>query len=134
MQPGIRVQGMLVLLIAGSLSGCGAAPVSQPDAPHQQQALQRWVSCIQRQSVQVLPVHRLDGMIKAHCEDYHRDVLNAFPLHLENHLRRLLSERTSEIVTQQLVKTNSSDSWIGSQGTQIDTLKRLLLKTRQDNL
>lgn len=134
MQQRRRMSAILTMVAVATLHGCGTGMHQQEDAQHQLQTLQRWAGCVERQSVLLTPVHDLDSRIATRCEDYHRDVLNAFPLHMENHLNRLLSERTSEIVMQRLVKTNAGDSWFGLQGTQIDTLKRRLRKTRQGNL
>jgi len=90
-----RANLCLGLLTAIALQACALVPASQLH-DEKQDALARWNHCVMRYSA--YPAH--------FCEGHQRDVLNAYPVHLENQIELFLSHRATEIRAMRVAQTS----------------------------
>jgi hypothetical protein len=115
---------LLLLLTVILLSACSLtqAPDNQEELQHA--ALIRWGDCIERhQDMHKHLAADLHKMVSVRCEGHQRDVLATFPVHLENQVGSLLSERSSNMTTERFLRSGNSATWNITQSTHVDTLK-----------
>jgi len=92
---------MLATITLCSLLGACASTQTQPQIKQQQEeTLQRWVNCVDRQSEFGSTVEVL-SRVDLYCEGHKRDLLAAYPAHLETRVSELLSQRAQKIANQQ---------------------------------
>jgi hypothetical protein len=97
----------LITLLA-SLGAC-ATPKNQADISQQQdEALQRWVSCVDRQ-VDTDTVSNALIRVDQYCEGHKRDLLAAYPVHLEKKLNAALVVETQNRATQKVATVDPAD-------------------------
>lgn len=97
-----------LITLTASLGAC-AAPKSQTDLTRQQDAaLQRWVSCVDRQSdTDTLSDALL--RIDQYCEGHKRDLLAVYPVHLEKKLSAALIQETHNRAKRQVANLDPED-------------------------
>lgn len=131
---GYRAITLSTVLCATLLGACSMKPVV-PQQTRQNEALARWDQCVARFSDAYSgPRHAVAQRANQHCEGYGRDVMATFPIHLENQIATLLSQRASAMTLASYVRTVGSEAWLESRGAQIDTLKTRLIEARQTDL
>lgn len=105
-----RVSGIVV--VVGSLalsSACSIKPV-EPNRFSQRAALDRWNQCLERFSDRHQgSFDSLRHTPRSICDGHRRDVLATFPVHVENQVDTILSDRT-RVLTTRLVKTGLANT------------------------
>lgn len=97
-----------LITLTASLGAC-ATPTSQADLTRQQDAaLQRWVSCVDRQ-VDADTVSDALSRVDQYCEGHKRDLLAAYPLHLEKKLSAALVQETHNRATREIANLDPDD-------------------------
>lgn len=85
-----------------SLLGACASTQSQSKIKIQQnEALQRWVNCVDRQT-EIGTASEALFRVDTYCEGHKRDLLAAYPAHLESQVSTVLTERTRKLAVEQL--------------------------------
>jgi|GEM_PF-4532071 len=92
---------MLAPIALCTLLGACASTQNQTQIKQQQdESLQRWASCIDRQS-EFGNASEVMNRVNVYCEGHKRDLITAYPVHLESQLDSLLTERAQEIASRQ---------------------------------
>lgn len=98
---GSRVALLVVLLAVGApslLGGCVTRVQPADEQGLRQAAIERWSRCVERRSeafAEALVVDDAGRYVERGCEGHRRDVVNAFPPHMERRLERALDERAA---------------------------------------
>jgi len=78
----------------------------------QEQTLQRWVNCIDRQSEFGTAAETITR-INVYCEGHKRDLLAAYPAHLKAEVNQLLVQRTQKHAAKQVALRVPEDANLG---------------------
>lgn len=93
-----------------SLLGACASTQSQSDLKLEQNAaLQRWANCVDRQT-QLATASEALLRVNLYCEGHKRDLLAAYPAHLEDKVSDVLTQRTRELAAEQVARQMPEDA------------------------
>jgi len=96
-----RLRITATLALCSLLGACASNPNQAGLKLEQEQALQRWVDCIDRQTDFGTAAEAL-SRINVYCEGHKRDLLAVYPAHLKNDVNELLILRTQKIAAKQV--------------------------------
>ena len=129
---------LLLLTTVVMTSSCALRQDPENKEELQKAALNRWTGCIERHQdmtdlLETSPIKRLEA-VNARCEGHQRDVLAAFPVHLENQIDSLLSKRSDNITAEHFLRSSNPATRKILESTQVDTLNQRIPSAQPEDL
>ena len=100
----IRLKLPATIALCSILGACANTQNQSELKLEQDATLQRWVSCIDRQTEYGAASEAL-SRVEVYCEGHKRDLLAAYPAHLESQVNNALTRRTQKLAARQMAWT-----------------------------
>lgn len=98
-----RLKYVATIALCSLLGACASSQTHSNIKIEQTAALQRWVGCVDRHT-EIGSASEALLRINVYCEGHKRDLLAAYPAHLEDEVNNLLTKRTQMRAIEQIVQ------------------------------
>ncbi len=108
-----RIKYAATIALCTLLGACASTQNQSNLKLEQEAALQRWAHCVNRQTEFGTPSEAL-LRVNIYCEGHKRDLLAAYPAHLEDEVSNVLTKRTQKLAAEQVAEHMPEDAIRGA--------------------